>query len=690
LSARQSGALERERAAAKRAADGEKARRYLDGFARMLLIREFEQQIQRLFLSGEVHGTTHLSAGQEAVPVGVCMALEPDDQVSGTYRGHGHALAKGTDPERLAAEMLGRASGVCGGRAGSMNVVDLQHGLVGCFGIVGGSIAAATGAALAGKHRNRVSVAFFGDGAANQAYFHECLNFTAVLALPAIFVCENNLYGEFTPMRSVTAGGEIATRAGADGIPFAVVDGNDLWAVREAAGEAVDRARAGGGPTLLECQTYRHFGHSKSDPAKYRPPDEVERWLKRDPLTIARERLIAGGVSETEIAALEGEVREGLEAAVEAARAAPFPDPTRDSGTEYRPSAEPHEHARVEMNRESNPIPSPSAEHELEFRDAIRDAIAEELERDPSVVFFGEDVASPGGVFAVTGGLQERFGSERVFDTPISELALAGAAFGAAATGMRPLIEIMFGDFMGLAMDSIVNQAAKLWYVSNEQASAPIVVRSAVGAGGRFGAMHSQNHGTWYQGIPGLKVVAPSSPGDAKAMLKAAIRDDNPVIFLEHKRLYSMKGPEPERDTIPLGRAAIAREGRDLTIVSISKGVRDALEAAETLAADGLDVEVVDLRALRPLDATTVLASVKKTNRVLAVEEGPRTGGWATGVLGLTAEQGLHDLDDAWTITTDETPIPYSPTLEDTFLPVAETIVDSVQERLRIGANRGS
>jgi pyruvate/2-oxoglutarate/acetoin dehydrogenase E1 component len=331
--------------------------------------------------------------------------------------------------------------------------------------------------------------------------------------------------------------------------------------------------------------------------------------------------------------------------------------------------------------------PSAGDASELEFRAAIRDAIAEELERDPAVVFFGEDVAAPGGVFAVTGGLQERFGPERVFDTPISELALAGAAFGAAATGLRPIVEVMFGDFMGLAMDSLVNQAAKLWYVSNEQGSAPLVIRSAVGAGGRFGAMHSQNHGTWFQGIPGIKVVAPASPADAKCLLKAAIRDDNPIIFLEHKRLYSSKGPPPERETIPIGEAAVAREGGDLTIVSVSRGVGDAIEAAEALAAYGLDAEVVDLRSLRPVDADTVLASVEKTNRLLAVEEGPRTGGWATGLLGVVAERALHDLDDAWLITTDETPIPYSPTLEDAFLPAAETIIESVRGRLGVGAD---
>jgi pyruvate/2-oxoglutarate/acetoin dehydrogenase E1 component len=322
---------------------------------------------------------------------------------------------------------------------------------------------------------------------------------------------------------------------------------------------------------------------------------------------------------------------------------------------------------------------------DLEFRVAIRDALAEELERDPAVVFFGEDVAVAGGVFKATPDLYQRFGPGRVFDTPISELALAGAAYGAAVTGLRPVFEVMFGDFMALAMDSLVNQAAKFWYISNEQGTVPLVVRSAVGAGGRFGAIHSQTHGTWFQGVPGLKIACPSSPAEAKGLLKAAIRDDNPVIFLEHKRLYSVKGPAPEPDAIiPLGHAGLAREGDDLTIVSVGKGVPDALAAADALAADGLSAEVVDLRTLRPLDVATVLESVAKTNRLVAVEEGPRTGGWAAGLLGVVAEEGLHDLDDAWIVATGETPIPYSPTLEDAFLPQTDAILDSVRSRLGV------
>jgi pyruvate/2-oxoglutarate/acetoin dehydrogenase E1 component len=322
---------------------------------------------------------------------------------------------------------------------------------------------------------------------------------------------------------------------------------------------------------------------------------------------------------------------------------------------------------------------------EIEFRRAVRDALHEELARDERVVFFGEDVAKPGGVFAVTPGLHEAFGAERVFDTPISELALTGAAFGSAVGGLRPVLEIMFGDFLPLAMDGIVNQAAKYWWLSNEQASVPLVVRSAVGGGGRFGAIHSQIPVSWFQGVAGLKIVCPSTPADAKGLLKAAVRDDNPVLFLEHKRLYSLKGEvgdEPEE----IGVARVVRDGSDLTIVSAMRGVHDALAAAEELAADGVAAEVIDLRTLRPLDRGTVLRSVAKTNRLLVLEEGPETGGWAGEVLAFVTQEALGDLDDAWRLTAPDLPVPYSPPLEDAALPGRGAVVRSVRERLGVGA----
>jgi pyruvate/2-oxoglutarate/acetoin dehydrogenase E1 component len=297
----------------------------------------------------------------------------------------------------------------------------------------------------------------------------------------------------------------------------------------------------------------------------------------------------------------------------------------------------------------------------------------------------GEDVADAGGVFKVTEGLVAQFGPSRVVDTPISELALAGTAFGSAVAGLRPIIEIMFGDFMALPMDSLVNQAAKYWYLSGGARSVPLVVRSAVGAGGRFGAIHSQNPGIWLHGIPGLKVVGPSSPSDARLLLKAAIQDPNPVVFLEHKRLYSAKG-ELEEGAVKLGQAKVVRAGSDLTIASVMKGVPDALAAADALADAGVQAEVIDMRSLRPLDVDTVLESVARTGRLLVVEEGPQTGGWAAGLLGAVAAVGLGDLDDAWLLTTPDSPIPFSPPLEDNFLPGAEHIQASVLERLQVAA----
>jgi len=316
------------------------------------------------------------------------------------------------------------------------------------------------------------------------------------------------------------------------------------------------------------------------------------------------------------------------------------------------------------------------------FRTAIRDALDEELAADERVILFGEDIAVAGGVFATTTGLYDKYGPERVFDTPISELALAGAAFGSAVTGLRPVIEIMFGDFLTLAMDSLVNQSTKYWFLTQEQVSVPLVIRSVVGAGGRFGAIHSQMPVSWFMGVPGLKIVCPSTPADAKALLKAAIRDDNPVLFFEHKRLYTLEG-EVDGTQGKLGEAAVIREGTDITLVTAMKSVHDGLEAAEKLEQDRLSVEVIDLRTLRPFDLETVLTSVRKTNRIVVVEEGPLTGGWAGEVLASVTEHALGYLDEAWRIATPDTPIPYSPPLEDVFLPGPDRIAAEIRRRLR-------
>jgi TPP-dependent pyruvate/acetoin dehydrogenase alpha subunit len=294
-------------------------------YRRMRLIRGFEELVQSLFLRGEVYGTTHLYSGQEAVAVGFASALRDGDRVACTYRGHGHTLAMGADPEALLAEMLGRSTGINGGRAGSMNIVDPDHGLIGCYGIVGGSIAAATGAALALRGSGAIAVAYFGDGATNQAYFFECLNFAKVLNLPVVFVCENNGYGEYTPTEAVT-GGSIVARAESMGLPSHQVDGMDVAAVRELALAVTERVREGGGPEFVEARTYRFVGHSRSDPGKYRPEGELERWKERDPLVVAGDRL-GGAIGDEELQAIVDGVQAELERIEQSALAAPFPEP---------------------------------------------------------------------------------------------------------------------------------------------------------------------------------------------------------------------------------------------------------------------------------------------------------------------------------------------------------------------------
>jgi TPP-dependent pyruvate/acetoin dehydrogenase alpha subunit len=300
---------------------------YVSLYRQMVLIRRFEETVHDLFLRGEVYGSTHLCIGQEAVSAGVASVLTGADRVAATYRGHGHVIALGSDPTALMAELLGRATGTCGGRAGSMNVVDQEHRLIGCFGIVGGSLAAATGAGLSMKRSGGVAAGLFGDGAANQAYFHECLNFAKVFSLPVVYVCENNQYGEFTPTDAVTPGGILA-RPRAFGIPAERVDGQDVWDVRRAAGEAVERARAGDGPFFLEMFTYRYSDHGRGDPIQYRPEGEMDRWRERDPLHVARARLEADcGVDEQQLDAIVADVEDEIERIVSAARMAPFPDP---------------------------------------------------------------------------------------------------------------------------------------------------------------------------------------------------------------------------------------------------------------------------------------------------------------------------------------------------------------------------
>jgi len=637
------------------------------------LIREFEQSLADNWRTGKIPTTAiHLSIGQEAAAVGSCFALHPSDCIATTHRGHGHMLAKGAPVDRMMAEIYGRAEGLCGGKGGSMHVTDIAVGAIGANGIVGASSLLATGTALAFAQRreDRVAVAFLGDGATNQGMFHEAINLAAVWNLPVLFVVENNGYGEFTPQGRHMRIERIADRAAAYGILGVTVDGNDVDQVYHAAKRAVTDIREGKGPVLLECQTYRWRGHMEGDAGEYRTREEVESWKARCPIRKMSERLIAEGlITEKDHEQMQTESRDTVEQSLHFALASPEPDPRT---------------IRTDVFVDDAPLPpspSPGASQSITGSAAINRALAEEMRRDDSVVLLGEDV-SLGGYMAVTIGLAEEFGLDRVRDTPISEYAIVGAAVGASMSGLRPVAEILFSDFITCCMDPLVNQAAKLRYMSGGQYRLPLVVRLPGGAGLGMAAQHSQSLESLLMGIPGLLVAAPSSPRDARALLKTAIRSDNPVLFYEHKLLYLAPGEVPDAEEwLPFGQAEVKRSGRDLTVVGLLYTVSLALEAAELLSAEGIDVEVVDPRTLVPLDMKTILKSVAKTGRLMTIEEGPVRGGWGAEVVArvTSAAHGLLKAPPV-RLGSSDNPIPYNKSLENLSVPNVERIAEAIRK----------
>jgi 2-oxoisovalerate dehydrogenase E1 component len=639
---------------------------------RMLLIRAFEEHLAQAYAEGALPTEAiHLSIGQEASAVGACFALRPEDNLSSTHRGHGHMLAKGADLEGMLAEIYGRASGLCQGKGGSMHVTDARVGALGANGIVGASLLIAVGAAMAAYQRGEgaVSLAFCGDGATNQGMFHEALNFAAVFNLPAIFIVENNQYGEFTALAQHTRVAQLADRAAAYGIPGVRVDGNDVWAVYEAVSKAADEARRGDGPTLVECLTYRWGGHMEGETAQYRASEEIEAWKERDPITLWGDRLLAEGlITPSEVEAMQTETtRQVVQAAQKAQAGSP---PPLETLTEDVFAPDP-----IHLYRSS---PLPPARREVSCSTALWEALAEEMARDSSVFLLGEDV-SHGGYFAVTAGLADEF-SGRVLDTPISEYAIVGAAVGAALCGQRPVAEILFSDFLTTCMDPLVNQAAKLRYMSGGQYALPLVVRTPGGAGLGMAAQHSQSLEALLTGVPGLIIIAPSTPLDAKGLLKAAIRSNNPVLFFENKLLYLNTGKIPEGEyLIPIGMADVKREGDDVTLVAIGGMVPVALAAADALAHEGVEVEVIDPRTLVPLDMATIVRSLQKTGRLVTLEEGTLTHGFGAEIAARVAALAPELLRaPVQRVAGLDIPIPYARELERAALPDKQRIRQAV------------
>jgi len=638
----------------------------------MLRIRCFEERTAELFKAGVVKGTAHSYAGEEAIAAGTCLNLTPQDYVGSYHRGHGHCIAKGARTDRMMAELMGRETGYCRGLGGSMHIADLDLNILGANGIVGATMPLGTGAALAAKLRGtrQVVVAFFGDGAANQGVFHESLNLAAVWKLPIVFVCENNHFALNTAFRQTTAVEQIALRAAAYGMPGRTIDGNDAVEVHAVVGDAVERARAGEGPSLIEAMTWRWGAHSmRANLREPRSEDDMTAWKARDPVLAMQRRVAeaAPGGADT-VARLQASVQAEIDAAVAFGSASPEPDAQLMLAAVYAPHV-----AHAE--------PAERGTRELTFADALNEAMRQEMERDPDVFVMGEDVAETGGIFQTTKGLVERFGRERVRDTPISEATFCGAGVGAAIAGLRPIVEVQIFDFVTQMMDMVVNQAAKFRYMNGGRPTVPLVIRGPQGGGIRLAAQHSQSLEAWFAHIPGLVVVAPSTPYDAKGLLTAAIRDDNPVIFLEHKLLYlGQAGPVPEPPyAIPLGRAEIKRPGRDVTILATQAMVARALGAAAQLEREGISAEVIDPRTLRPLDDAMILESVRRTGRLVIVHEACVTGGWGAEVSARVMEQAFDWLDAPVTrLGGLDVPMPFNDTLETVVIPSQARIVETV------------
>jgi 2-oxoisovalerate dehydrogenase E1 component len=642
----------------------------LDLYEAMQRIRKFEEQVSKQFAAGRIPGFVHLCIGQEGVAVGACASLNPDDYITSTHRGHGHLIAKGGDLDRMMAELYGKETGYCRGRGGSMHIVDVGLGILGANGIVGAGTQIAAGAGLSSKVRDsgQVVVCFFGDDATTEGMFHESMNLAALWDLPVIFMCENNLYGQFTPYEKHTRVPDVAEKARAYGVPGVIVDGNDVLAVRAATDEAATRARAGGGPTLIECKTYRWHGHMEGDVYGYRTEAEIEEWKEKCPIARFRSRLIAEGVAgQEEFDGIDERVDAAVRAAIEFAEGSNDPDPSTATENVYA------------VESPSGAIPESDETDQLPMAMAIQQALQEEMERDESVVVLGEDVAI--GVFGVTAGLIAKFGESRVLDTPISENVIAGAAVGAAMTGLRPVAEIEFGDFLTCCMDPIINQMAKLRFMTGGQVRLPLVIRTNTGSGFSAGAQHSQSLEALLMHVPGLTIAVPSTPRDAKGLLRTAIRSDNPVLFFEHKGLYFNPGAVPKGEyTIPFGTADVKRAGSDVTVVAIAAMVHKVLTVAERLAEEGISIEVIDPRTLVPLDTETIIASVKKTGRLVIAEEGCLTGGFGAEVAAVAAKEAFDHLDaPIERVAARDTPVPFAPHLEAIIIPGEERIEEAIR-----------
>jgi 2-oxoisovalerate dehydrogenase E1 component len=640
----------------------------------IVLPRMIEEKMLNLLRQGKL-SKWFSGIGQEAIAVGVASALTPTDFILPMHRNLGVFTTRGVDLGQLFRQLLGKEGGFTKGRDRTFHFGTLPHRIVGMISHLGAMLPVADGLALAAQLRGekRVAAAFTGDGSTSEGDFHEALNLAAVWKLPVLFVVENNQYGLSTPTSEQYACKDIADKAVGYGIEGRVVDGNDLLAVCDAVSEAAGRARDGQGPTLLEFKTFRMRGHEEASGTAYVPKRLIEEWAQKDPIARYAKHLIELGVLTTErMSEIREEFKQTINSLVDAALALPDPDSTaeRELADVYAPSllipAEPTAAAVA-------------GAPERRYVDAVHDALREAMAKDPRVILLGQDIAEYGGVFKCTEGLAEEFGKARVRNTPIIESAAVGAAMGLALDGFVPMLEMQFGDFVTCGFNQIVNNLAKTHY--RWGARLPVVLRLPVGGGVGAGPFHSQNMEAWFTQVAGLKVVAPASPFDVKGLLLSCFADGNPVLFLEHKGLYrSAKGPVPDGYyTLPIGKARVAREGTDATVVTYGVGAVWAGQAAATLAGEGYEIEVIDLRTLLPWDAPAVFASVRKTSKALVLHEAPTTGGFGAELAASIARECFGDLDaPVERLGGLDIPVPFSKALEEIYMPKGR-LVDALR-----------
>ncbi len=578
------------------------------------------------------------------------------------------------------AELYGKQEGCSRGRGGSMHLFDKETRFYGGNAIVAGHLPLAVGMALADKMQgiNRVTCCFFGDGAVAEGEFHEAMNLCALWELPVLWVCENNRYGMGTALEFSESETNIAKKAASYKIESASVDGMDVLAVMELAARFAEDVRSGKGPRFIEANTYRFRAHSMFDAELYREKSEVDDWKHRDPINFFYNYLKENDLANDEdVAAIEAAVEAEIDEAVEFAENGTWESP--DELTRFVYSEEEPEDLYPFMS------PDESTETvDMTYREAIRAGVRQAMQTDERVFLMGEDVGCYGGAFAVSMGLLEEFGPERIRDTPLAESVFTGAGIGASLVGMRPIVEVMTCNFSMLAADQILNNAATLLHMSGGQFNVPVVIRMSTGGGKQLAAQHSHTLEGWYAHIPGIKVITPATVEDARGMILAALEDPDPVLVFENSLLYNMKGKVPvDGGKVDISKAAVMREGADITILTYSASLFRSLEAAETLAAEGIDVEVIDLRTLRPLDDVTIMASVAKTHRVLIVDEGWRSVGISAEIAARIMEQSFYELDQpVERLCGVEVPMPYPKHLEEAAMPLAPDIVNVVRRMI--------